>query len=58
MNGGVVHLRGFRMAAPTDGAGADMKQAAHTYGVFLNMLKLLIALSILALLILIVVYNV
>ena len=46
------------MAAPTEGTGADMKQAAGTYSMFLVMLKLLVAVSITALLILVVIYNV
>lgn len=46
------------MAVTTNGTGADMKQATGTYEKFLTLLKVLIGVSIFALLILIVVYNV
>lgn len=46
------------MAAPTETRGADMAQATGTYGTFLTLLKVLIGVSLTALLILVLLYNI
>ena len=46
------------MGTKTNGTGADMKQAANTYGAFLTLLKVLIGVSLLGLIAVTIVYNV
>ncbi len=46
------------MGTPTNGTGADMKQATGTYGTFLTLLKVLIGVSLVGLIAVTIVYNV
>ena len=46
------------MGTQTTGTGADMKQAAGTYGAFLVLLKVLIGVSLIGLMAVTIVYNV
>lgn len=51
-------IEGHPMGTQTTGTGADMKQAAGTYGAFLVLLKVLIGVSLVGLMALTIVYNV